>query len=227
LRLGYRETSHEYCLAGQWDKVQAELEKSQRSKAAVTSGTNQIRSFYEAGENVLWVTFWKGALWWCFSKPEVRQLEDKSKTRPVIGKWHSHDIKGKPLVMSQLSGRLLAMQGFQGTICSVREARYLVNRINGVQPKEVKEAEDALLQLEQKVEAVVRNLTWRDFELLIDLIFRQAGWQRVSDLGGTMKSLDLDLISPVTSERYGVQVKSKRVYQKPSSSSKAGDIRTS
>jgi hypothetical protein len=209
LRLGYRETPHELCLAKQWDAVQEERERSRKNKATATSDTNQIRSFYEADKNVLWVTFWKGSLWWCFSKPEVTQLEDKSKIRPVIGKWNCHDIKGMPLLMSQLSGSLLAMQGFQGTICSVKEAEYLVNKINGIQPKEVKEAEDALLQLEQKVEAVIHRLTWRDFELLIDFIFRQAGWQRVSDLGGTMKSLDLDLISPVTSERYGVQVKSK------------------
>jgi hypothetical protein len=49
----------------------------------------------------------------------------------------------------------------------------------------------------------------KDFEILVDLIFRQAGWQRVSVLGETQKLIDLDLLSPVTSERYAVQVKSK------------------
>lgn len=209
LRLGYRETPHKLCLAKKWNSVQKERQRSRKNKRAATSDTKQIRSFYEADENVLWVTFWKGSLYWCFSKPEVMQLEDKSKVRPVIGAWNSCDIKNTPLLMSQLSGKLLAMQGFQGTICSVKEDKYLINKINAIQPKAVKDAEEALRQLEQKVEAVIRNLTWRDFELLIDLIFRQAGWKRISALGGTMKSLDLDLISPVTSERYGVQVKSK------------------
>ncbi|MDQ3397572.1 MAG: hypothetical protein M3511_07345 [Deinococcota bacterium] len=209
LRLGYRETPHELCLTKQWDEVQNVQETIRKNKGTATSDKNQLRNFYEADERVLWVTFWKGSLWWCFSKPEVTQLEDASKVRPVIGAWSNRDINGAPLLMSQLSGGLLAMQGFQGTICSAREADYLINKINGVQPKGVKEAEDALRHLEQKVETIIRSLTWRDFELLIDLVFRQAGWQRVSDLGATMKSLDLDLISPITAERYGVQVKAR------------------
>lgn len=111
--------------------------------------------------------------------------------------------------MSQLSGAVLAMQGFQGTICSVKEDTYFVNKINGIQSEDVIAADEALKRLEVVLEKLIRSLTWRDFELLIDLIFRQAGWRRVSESGGTMKSLDLDLVSPVTSERYGVQVKSK------------------
>ena len=50
---------------------------------------------------------------------------------------------------------------------------------------------------------------WPDFEILIDLIFRQAGWQRVSKLGGIQKTIDLDLLSPIMEERYAVQVKSQ------------------
>ena len=60
-------------------------------------------------------------------------------------------------------------------------------------------------------------MNWKDFELLCDLIFANAGWQRQSTLGGTEKSIDLDLISPVTSRRLFVQVKSestKETFQK-------------
>lgn len=210
LRLGFREASHDFCLAGKWDKVQKQWEKSGKSKGVATNFTNQIRQFYEADKDVLWVTFWKGALWWCYSQPDIVQLEDKTKTRHTVsGGWNCKDINGQALLISQLSGRLLAMQGFRGTICTVKEAEYLINKINGNQSPEVEEANAAVLQLEGKIEAVIRSLTWQDFELLIDLIFRQAGWQRVSELGGTMKTLDLDLIAPITNERYGVQVKSE------------------
>ena len=41
------------------------------------------------------------------------------------------------------------------------------------------------------------------------MIFRQAGWQRVGVLGGTEKTIDLDLIAPITFERYAVQIKSR------------------
>ena len=40
-------------------------------------------------------------------------------------------------------------------------------------------------------------------------IFRQAGLRRVSPLGETLKTLDLELVSPLTGERYGVQIKSR------------------
>ena len=49
---------------------------------------------------------------------------------------------------------------------------------------------------------------WRDFETLVDLLFRQAGWRRLSVLGETMKYADLELQEPITGERYQVQVKS-------------------
>ena len=51
-------------------------------------------------------------------------------------------------------------------------------------------------------------LTWQDFELFVDLIFTQSGWRRISSLGNTQKTLDLELILPSTNERAIVQVKS-------------------
>ncbi|MBA3356762.1 MAG: hypothetical protein H0U18_12670 [Pyrinomonadaceae bacterium] len=128
-------------------------------------------------------------------------MEDKSKTRPVIGQWRPTDINDKPLQKNQLSGRLLSTEGFRGTICSVKEFDYLVQRINGKPLKQKAEAEKALLTLEEKIETLIRGVHQKDFEILIDLIFRQAGWQIVSVLGGTQKTIDLDLLSPITLKR--------------------------
>lgn len=158
---------------------------------------------------MLWVTYYKHALWWCFAKPFVEKLTDDTKTRRVAGKWRNTDICGRPLSMSSLSGKLLSMQGFRGTICQVKERDYLLAKINAEESPEVDAAKASLNQLCRDIETVIRRLTWQDFEILVDLIFRQAGWQRVSAVGATIKSLDLDLISPITAERYGVQVKSK------------------
>ena len=209
LRLGYREVSHDLCLTGEWNAVLEELKPLRKDVGAATRDINQIRNFYEADETVLWITFFGDRLYWCFSKPQVTLLVDKTKTRPVIGEWCSSDIQGKPLAKHLLSGKLLATEGFRGTICSVRESAYLIQRINGQVLKGAEEAAHALFILEQKLEPLVRALHWKDFEILIDLIFRQAGWQRVGVLGKTEKTIDLDLLSPITSERFAVQVKSK------------------
>ena len=65
-----------------------------------------------------------------------------------------------------------------------------------------------MLVLEKNISQLIKLLQWKDFEILVDLIFRQAGWQRVSTIGKTEKTLDLDLLSPVTNEKSIVQIKS-------------------
>lgn len=147
-------------------------------------------------------------MWWCFSEPKVSQQSDKSKIRVVKARWCDTDIKGKPLIKSKLSGKLLAVQSFQGTICSVKELDYLLHKINGTYEQHVAEAQMAVENLVLCIIPIIRNLHPKDLETLTDLIFRQAGWQRVGVAGGVVKDIDLDLLSPITQERISVQIKS-------------------
>lgn len=74
LKLGYKEINHELCLRGEeWEtKVKEECKNFRRSNVgAATRDVNQIRWFYEAKKDVLWITFHANMLWWCFSTPEV------------------------------------------------------------------------------------------------------------------------------------------------------------
>ena len=210
LRLGYREIDHKLCLTGQWDKVHDYFTTEENSKTFVaTSHSNQIKQFYEEDDKTLWITFYANKLWWCFSKPEITLLPDKTKTRPVIGKWSDKDIKSNVLLAGNISGKLLKTQGFRGTICSVPEEKYALAKINCEQMKELIEVEQAMFNLKTKLTFLIQNLQWKDFEILVDLIFRQAGWQRVGDTGKTQKTLDLELFAPVTSERAIVQIKAQ------------------
>lgn len=210
LRLGYREVDHKLCITGQWDRVHDYFITEENSKTFVaTSHSNQIKQFYEEDEKTLWITFYANKLWWCFSKPEITLLADKTKTRPVIGKWSDKDINGNTLLAGNISGKLLKTQGFRGTICSVPEEKYALAKINCEQMKEVVEVEQAMFNLKNKLTFLIQNLQWKDFETLVDLIFRQAGWQRVGDTGKTQKTLDLELFAPVTGERAIVQIKAQ------------------
>jgi hypothetical protein len=59
---------------------------------------------------------------------------------------------------------------------------------------------------------VEHNASYTKFftvSLLVDLVFANAGWQRVATLGKVEKSIDLDVISPVTGRRAFIQVKSQ------------------
>ena len=132
-----------------------------------------------------------------------------SKTRNVAGKWNDCDIEGNPLIKARLSGKLLAVQGFQGTICSVKEQDYLLHKINATSEPHVAEAQTAQENLITALIPIIKNLHPNDLEILTDLIFRQAGWQRTGVAGKTEKDIDLDLLSPITEERIAIQVKSR------------------
>jgi hypothetical protein len=210
LRLGYGEVDHQLCINKDWTAVHNYFTIVENSKAFVaTSHSNQIKQFYEEDENTLWITFYANKLWWCFSKPEIKLLPDKTKTRPVIGEWSDKDINGNVLLASNISGKLLKTQGFRGTICRDPEENYALAKINCEQLKEVVEVEQAMGLLKIKLIFLIQHLQWKDFEILVDLIFRQAGWQRVGDKGKTQKTLDLELYAPVTGERAIVQIKSQ------------------
>jgi hypothetical protein len=207
LRLGYHEVPHEACVAGQWAQVEDGLRATTRDAGALTRHLNQVREFYEAGEDVLWITFFSDRLWWCRARAGVTRHANGDKTRAVIGAWSDQDLSGAPLLKGRLSGKLLALQMYRGTICSVGDLSYLLHKINATAEPHVAQAQTAYEQLQHALHPIIRALHHSDLEILVDLVFRQAGWQRVGVSGGTEKDIDLDLISLVTGERIAVQVK--------------------
>ena len=209
IRLGFQNPLHSVCLNGEWDKVYDHWISQGKTKGRATQIKNQIKAFYESDKETLWITFFKRRMYWCFAEKEVTQLADETRIRKVKGKWEYVDVQGSPLTLENLSGKLTKVQGFQGTICSIHEFDYLIRKLNHQKLPEVEKAEQTLATLLQDIEPLIKNLAWKDFELLVDLIFTHAGWQRINTLGKTEKSLDLDLMSPVTGNRAFVQVKSK------------------
>ncbi len=211
LRLGYNETDHDLCLSGDWDHIRKFYNSGKNKKSAATHHMNQVQKFYEVDARCLWITFHAGKLYWCFSKPVIKKLKDGSKIRPVIGSWSSTSVGGSDLKFENLSGHLLKTQAYRGTICEIggKTKEYLLRKINDEVDPDVKLATQSMAALETSIKSVIQNLTPNDFEILVDLIFRNAGWQRVSVLGKTQKDLDIELASPVTNESAIVQIKSQ------------------
>ena len=66
------------------------------------------------------------------------------------------------------------------------------------------------VSIERSAQALIEQLDWRDFEVLVDLIFAGSGWQRSSGVGGSGQAdTDLILEQAATGERAFVQVKSR------------------
>jgi hypothetical protein len=208
LQLGYHELDHEACLSAN-DVEARKVYPEDYDQGAATRHIDQVFKFYHEPDTTLWITFHSDRLWWCFSDKKITKNADDTKIRPTTNGWSDKDVNNKPLHKGRLSGKLLSVQGFQGTICSVKEKDYLLHKINGTYEPHVLAAENAVSNLEEALIPIIRNLHPKDLETLTDLIFRQSGWQRTGVAGEVEKDIDLDLISPITQERVAVQVKSK------------------
>ncbi len=209
LRFGYVQTPFEAAVSGDWEAVRKVWLAERRDEGTATRDVSQIRHFFEASDDTLWITFHGGLLWWCFAKPGVKLHQDGEGTyRDTVNGWHNTDINGKKLSADKLSGNLLKTQGFQGTICGIKEFEYLKRKLNGQLLPAVDEAAQAENQMVQKIIPLMRLLTWQDFELLVDLVFSNSGWRRIGQVGKTQKTVDIELMLPTTGERAFVQIKS-------------------
>lgn len=169
---------------------------------------SQLNTFFKSDNNTIWVTFHQQRMWWCKAKPGYLFDRDNTKFKKVIGSWSDKDIKGNILWEDNLSGSLLKTKSFLSTICVPDAEEYAWNKIHCQQLKEVLQFETDLLAFKKSAIALIQKLTWRDFEVLIDLIFRNAGFQRLGVVGKAQKTIDLSLLHPLTNEKLFVQVKS-------------------
>jgi hypothetical protein len=213
LCFGYHSIPHEVCERKDWDGVR-NLLSDRKSEGAQTAGVTELSTFYELGEDCLWITFADGHLWWAFAHPKVQWTGDAtsdgpSRKRVTLDGWHRTDIFGKPLRVAALSSKLTKVANFRATICKVAEEDYLLRRINGIKEPVVARANEARSAMMVVAVEMIRGLHWADFETMTGLIFARSGWQRSTRMGENLTDIDLVMEQPTTGEIAFVQVKSK------------------
>lgn len=213
LAFGYDEIADETCKSGDWDAVWHGL-SARRSEGAQTAGQTEVRAFYELGTDCLWITFAHGCLYWCFADSNVvcpvpGEGDLPFRGRRVLGAWRRTDANERDLRIEELSSNLTQTGNYRATICTVKAKDYLIRRINGIEEPTVRKALEVRADLISVSLTMIRNLHWRQFETLTDLIFARSGWQRVSEVGAGMADVDAILEQPTTGERAFVQVKSR------------------
>ncbi len=209
MRVGFHEVPHQLCAASNWEKVNQELVAKGKSQGNATRHTNELEKFYASEKTTLWITFSDRRLYWGFASGPARLSAENHKERTISQGWSCKDANGVILDASTISSRLTQVASYQGTICEVKELSYLLNRINAEPIPEAKIARDARDDLLLKLVPLIQNLTWRDFETLVDMAFTAGGWRRMGVLGKEEKDIDLELQQPVTGERLFVQVKAR------------------
>jgi hypothetical protein len=208
-RIGWLDWTLEEINRGDWNALKQKHQGEYKTKGAATMDINALKTILESTSEDIWVTFHKSQLWWCQLGKEGILEDNISRYRLLSGKWHNHDINNHPLLANQIAGNIAKVQGFRGTICEVAEVEALRRLINDVPSDAFKAIDRTKANLVTEVEKGLEQLHWKDFETLADLLFRNAGWRRVSLLGENMKFADMELVEPITGEMYQVQVKSK------------------
>jgi hypothetical protein len=95
------------------------------------------------------------------------------------------------------------------TICAIQQANYLLRRIRDEPDPVHAQATTLKVEMRDIGSRMIRQLDWRDFETLVDLIFARGGWQRSIVLGKHQADVDLILTQPTTGETAWVQIKSQ------------------
>lgn len=210
LKIGYEAIEHNLCINKEWDRVWDQIQDKYKTvDSPTTSHKNQIQKFYEEPDTTMWITFYKNKLWYCYASSNIVLNADGTKERLTLSGWKDCDVNGKQLFIQDLSGRLTKVQGFRGTICDIKEKEYVLHKINATQSNELIAIEKSISELKTNLIKVIINLHFKDFELLIDLIFRASGWSRLGAVGKQIKDIDIELMAPVTNERAIIQVKSE------------------
>ena len=207
LRIGWSKQTLSDINKGRWNIIQKQLEDEISDKGTATRDCRALRMLCESTAEDIWITFHASHLWWC-KVAEKRIFEDKVSKYRKVEDWHCKDIFGTPLLINQIPGRIAKLQGFRGTICKVKEVEELTGLINRQYSSEFVAITHSRVDLCRHVETGLRRLHWKDFETLVDLLFRATCWRRVSVLGENMKYLDIELEEPINGEMYQVQVKS-------------------
>ncbi len=211
LRLGWRQQSVDDINAGRWDLIDEQLRAKDggRRVAATTSDLRALKNIAASTDEDIWITFHKAKLWWTRLASGPVEQDSISKFRRTAEPWHDCAADGRLLVISALPGKISQLQGFRATVCMVHYGDLLRRILNGTRSAVAIAIRDHRDALAQDLTMAIKELHWQDFETLVDLIFRAAGWKRVSVLGQYAKAYDFVLQEPVIGERYVVQVKSR------------------
>lgn len=215
LRLGWRGQSVIAINEGRWKEIEDELWADEQRlrprgpiRRVVTNDLNALKRICASTAADVWITFHASHLWWCRLTGTPVEADTVSKFRRVAGHWYNTDVTGGPLRLERIPGPVAQTQGFRATACAVKKAVDVLRRLlNAEDTPGYREALAAKEAFATRVADAIRLLQPKEFEILVDLLFRGAGWRRVTMLGGPMPDFDLVLEEPLTHERYAVQVK--------------------
>lgn len=215
VRIGWRNIKVEDINDGKWDVILRNIKNDYNSrgkKSGAQQDYNALERFCQATSEDIFITFHKGKMYWCNLHNTLIEKDDISKFRRTKDGWSCKPINDniKTLHSAEISGQISKTQAFQATLCQYKtnEVEIIRRVINGFPNPDVAKIKEKKEEICQLTTNLIKNLHWKDCEILTDLIFQQSGWHRVSMQGGSLEFEDMEYLDPINNDRYVVQVKS-------------------
>jgi hypothetical protein len=186
-----------------------------KSKSPAVADANALWRLLDAPSQHVWVTFEEGRMWWCtvhdgaVINPAGRDERQGNFWLVCDRKWSDESLVHKrKLASSMLPGTVSAAAGFRATVAKPKAWETILRIIRDEQDDDAIKAAVARASYVAAIDKMVKRLHWKDFELLIDLVFARTGWTRISVLGATQKDIDMEVRNLTADEIAFVQVKS-------------------
>lgn len=208
---------HDAGLNEDWALVSERLARVSETKQGQAQGLRQVKAFYNI-DKTLWVTMSDGHVWWALSEGPPNVCIDRSENGPsqfreTLGGWSKCSVKGRPLLLRNISSALSKTAGYRRTICDVEAKDYLLRLINDQRDPLQTQAEHILKDQNDVALKLIKKLHWSDFETLIDLIFTRNGWRRSTVLGQNLPDVDFIAEQSVTGSSAWVQIKAATTHE--------------
>lgn len=214
VHLGWKSIPHELLLKPDFSKIEQHLRAYFGARKGATQDLNQLRDLLESPSKHVWITFQDGFMWWCTVRdgasvnPNRESLQRGNFWLTCERNWSNRSLHGKLLAISDLPGTVTRTAGFQGTVCTPKGWQAILRIIQGHRDANAVRTAEARGNYERAVHAMIKRLSWKDFEQLIDLILARTGWIRISTLGKSREGIDIEAENLTASEIAFVQVKS-------------------
>lgn len=215
---GWSNIPHALLTTPDYEKIKkSEIEEYKRSnlKGSSVADANALWRLLDSPSQHIWITIEEGCMWWCTVRdgavinPTGRDEHTGNFWLVCDRKWSNESLVHKrKLAIAVLPGTVGAVAGFRATVAKPKAWETILRIIRDEKDDDAINAANARTNYEAAIDNMVKKLHWKDFELLIDLVFSRTGWTRISVLGGTQKGIDMEVQNLTIDEIAFVQVKS-------------------
>jgi len=214
VHLGWNEVPGTLLQKPDYSKIEKKVRAYFGNKPGATQDFNQLRDLLDSPSKHIWMTFEDGCMWWCTVRNGAVVNPDGESRRKghfwlVCDRpWSNRSVKGKLLSIADLPGMVTKTAGFQGAVCEPGAWQIVLRIIQDEQDPSAASAVKARSAYQLAIHEMIKGLSPKDFEQLIDLILGRSGWVRICTLGGNTEGVDAEVENLAAAEIAFVQVKS-------------------